>query len=603
MFSGTVLNFALANNFGGSPPPPPSLLMAARAAAPGHHPLRDETLDVIHSLESDVLLWQIKKKVKAEISKARFSARDLPRAVPAIMDDLGLNVQLRNAVHEVLLQKQRNERAAAAEPVPAPVPTPMPQHQRQGGAGGATGKGGARGASGAGRSSTSTSTSSSSSNGGSGGGSVVMLCSSSSSTVPSSLTAGAGAAGTAAGAAVDPAQLPARVPTELDCVAEAKRQWEEGICEELNSMASERRRPLARQRSPAEQGVSASSAAANGEWVAFAAAASAEAASSHQGPARFLFDSEDFLEAVISIPSSNHSQAASGGWLWGLVQLQLRTPTSSAFREMFADLSPAVAQVGVDDVVGSCGGGGGGGGGGDSQQQQAAVYAEKFLTERISRAERTVSGGSRITCQSLVRAGAPNSLRKELWCKVLNVRRTEKAALYLDSLLRHYRHYDLLVDELIHLDVQNTVNDDTFFPFEEVLAQVVCAFSRDPWVLKQSAVRPHTDMTGVTTDGEGVGAIPPCGLQPFRGLASYAAPLCYLSTDPTTVFLLFRKMFVTHWCWLNTLTSRKPGIVSLCRTFEQILQNAEPDLFFHLNDIGVPPIRIAFPWIHLAFVG
>ena len=44
--------------------------------------------------------------------------------------------------------------------------------------------------------------------------------------------------------------------------------------------------------------------------------------------------------------------------------------------------------------------------------------------------------------------------------------------------------------------------------------------------------------------------------KPFRGLACYAAPLCYLAHDPTTVFLLFRKMFVTHWCWLNTITSR-----------------------------------------------
>jgi len=34
-----------------------------------------------------------------------------------------------------------------------------------------------------------------------------------------------------------------------------------------------------------------------------------------------------------------------------------------------------------------------------------------------------------------------------------------------------------------------------------------------------------------------------------------------------------------------------------------MLQTAEPELFFHLTNIGAPPLRVAFSWIHLAFVG
>ena len=46
-----------------------------------------------------------------------------------------------------------------------------------------------------------------------------------------------------------------------------------------------------------------------------------------------------------------------------------------------------------------------------------------------------------------------------------------------------------------------------------------------------------------------------------------------------------------------------PGIISLCKSFEDMLQTAEPELFFHLTNIGAPPLRVAFSWIHLAFVG
>jgi hypothetical protein len=417
------------------------------------------------------------------------------------MDELGLGDQLRNAVHDVLVQKDqrekarqnRNDRGAALSPTTVAADAILGVEGRARGSG--------RGGDGVG---------------------------------------GRLAAGHHLGGRDHATGSPApraRRSAELDAVVLAKKHWEEGICDELNTMAAERERPLARQRSlPGGGGGSGSGSGGGGSGGGSAAASSSSSSDAapwwnptadgggegKQQPARFLFDSEDFLESIMSIPSSNHrlggnthgDGGGSGGGeggngaahgtggdgearLWGLVKLQLATPDAGTLRDMFKELEPSNPQLGVDDVMPATG--------------------ELFMEERIANADRVIASGSRMMAQSLVRTGSPNSSRKEVWCKVMSVRSTEKAALYLDSLLRHYRQYDLLIDELLQLDVQNTVNDDTFFPFEDVLGQVVCAFSRDPWVLKQCVVRPHADMTGVTTDGEGVGAIPPCGLQVRSG--------------------------------------------------------------------------------------
>jgi len=47
------------------------------------------------------------------------------------------------------------------------------------------------------------------------------------------------------------------------------------------------------------------------------------------------------------------------------------------------------------------------------------------------------------------------------------------------------------------MDVQHVADNDYYFPFEEALGNVVLAFSRDPWVLHNSAVRTHQGSTRV----------------------------------------------------------------------------------------------------------
>ncbi|RUS90119.1 hypothetical protein EGW08_002086, partial [Elysia chlorotica] len=45
------------------------------------------------------------------------------------------------------------------------------------------------------------------------------------------------------------------------------------------------------------------------------------------------------------------------------------------------------------------------------------------------------------------------------------------------------------------------------------------------------------------------------------------------------------------------------GIVSLSLLFEQLLQAEEPELFYHLKQVGCQPLKIAFKWMMRAFSG
>ena len=59
----------------------------------------------------------------------------------------------------------------------------------------------------------------------------------------------------------------------------------------------------------------------------------------------------------------------------------------------------------------------------------------------------------------------------------------------------------------------------SYFPFEDVLTDVVAAFSRDGWVAANSVIPPHSPIMGVAGDGSPLTAIPPSGVTPFNGFA------------------------------------------------------------------------------------
>jgi hypothetical protein len=98
-------------------------------------------------------------------------------------------------------------------------------------------------------------------------------------------------------------------------------------------------------------------------------------------------------------------------------------------------------------------------------------------------------------------------------------------------------------------------------------------------------------------------ASPPCAVQPFLGLASYFAPLCYLYTHKSSMYAVARSLWCQVWCRLNVLSGDEGTLLHTCKTFEDLLATVHPRLFLHLLKMGLNPLHIAFPWIHLGFVG
>jgi len=119
------------------------------------------------------------------------------------------------------------------------------------------------------------------------------------------------------------------------------------------------------------------------------------------------------------------------------------------------------------------------------------------------------------------------------------------------------------------------------------------------------------------------------------------------------MYLVFRSMWARLWCKLNTISGRSGTLLPLCKLFEDLLQQCvtkvpgfhavahvcvfgvfslvcsgreapftlslclairlfaltrvvarcAPKVVFHLNSVGIQPLRLAFRWIRFAFVG
>ena len=359
--------------------------------------------------------------------------------------------------------------------------------------------------------------------------------------------------------------------SELDTIKEARRQWEEGICEELNALGLEQHRPLARSRA---------NITTQGEKIrSFVQGTDASVGASTR---RFLFDSEDLLEAIAAIDSPNHSSNVTRIQSWGMIRVLLKTPDITELRSIFSELHPSMSQIGLDDAL---------------------EGNDKWFQDRCALGEKILSAGYIAVIRQYAKRGIPAGLRSKMWRKMLNLELSQAERNYFDMLQSQVDEVDILVDQLFHMDVEHAVDDDSYFPFEKELDDTVMAFSRDPWVLGNCANRVHPPLIGRTIDGHNVGIFPPGGVQPFRGLVSYAAPLCFIYHEPAEIYYIFREMFSQLWCKLNSINSERSCIVMLSKLFEDLIQRFEPELFRHLLDVGISPLALSFSWIQLAFVG
>ncbi|KAM9501058.1 TBC1 domain family member 19 [Clarias gariepinus] len=375
-----------------------------------------------------------------------------------------------------------------------------------------------------------------------------------------------------------PAATPEHMKEPLEYMRKAQACWEKRILKSLNSMCTELGVPLARKRPVAEQ------RQLTNKWN--------EMGTDEPDLSKFrpVYAPKDFLEVLISLKNPNHecSEGLTARSHWGLIQISLNVRDVPQMREAYPELGLNHGQLGIDD--------------------HAHIPPDFFESEHLRIGKKVLSEQDSAAAQQYSRQGCPNGLRAQLWALILNATNDPENIMHYEQLKAAVIHHDLLVDNLIYKDVKLTAsNDDYYFVFEDFLYQVLLCFSRDTAVLEHfnynSATPPKSYIQGKTGAEEFAVVYPPNGVIPFHGFSMYVAPLCFLYNEPSKLYSVFREMYVRYFFRLHSISSSPSGIVSLCLQFERLLQTHLPQLFYHLQEIGAQPLRIAFKWMVRAFSG
>ena len=175
--------------------------------------------------------------------------------------------------------------------------------------------------------------------------------------------------------------------------------------------------------------------------------------------------------------------------------------------------------------------------------------------------------------------------------------------MYFDKLQDHYSKWELIIDDIMKNDIKEFCNDDKYFIFEDVITPVVTSFFRDPYIIGHCRVPPSKPLLAYTNKGISVGYFPPSGVIPCSLFTRYAGPFSYITDKVMEYYYIFRGLYLRYMCCLHSISSHPQGIISLARLFEDLLQIYEPDVWFHMQQIGVSPLKVAFPWIFYGFSG
>ncbi|XP_028401722.1 TBC1 domain family member 19-like isoform X2 [Dendronephthya gigantea] len=361
----------------------------------------------------------------------------------------------------------------------------------------------------------------------------------------------------------------------------AQASWEKKVLKSINSMCTELSLPLARKRSTTEQAAVSSKFSTLGS----------ECDMAELNKIRPVYSTLDFMEAVVNVKNPNYSplrKLPSSVKGWGQIKIHLKVKTVSELRSFFKETEHCGSQCGSFDAEGNS--------------------KDMDDNEWYKLGKRVIEKGSCPAAQQYAKSGCPSGLRRHIWCLILDVGDNEENKIYFEQLKSYVCTYDLLVDTLIKKDVKSTAtNDDQYFVFEDLLYQVLLAFTRDTAVLKHfdqtSASPPRSYIRGKLGVYEYAVFYPPNGIIPFHGFAMYAAPLCYIYENPSRLYHVFRELYTRYFSRLHSISSHPQGIVSLCLLFETLLQSQEPGLFYHLRQIGMHPLKTAFNWMFYAFSG
>lgn len=352
-----------------------------------------------------------------------------------------------------------------------------------------------------------------------------------------------------------------------------RSQWEQGINEETQAIALEQKRPFARP----FQGELSKHPLLNENVVV------------DKEETRFLFDSDDLLETMMKIkPSSDSSRSPPS---IGLLRASVETPLIRDYAIKYPELHHAYMQTGIDDFV-------------------FPEVALKFTMNRHADLDAVGSAGNVLEARQCLRQGCSPSLRGKLWrvAFALPPEISSSEVAHFNSLVELSREVDFITDELYVLDVKTFCDDPRYFVFEDVLLSVALCFSRDATILEEALYLIHKPILGFlnfTTKTKTLTprhASPLNGIQPFLGLATSFAPLCYIYPSPTAVYALTKMIYCKLWCKLNVISADEGCLLHLCKTFENFVLQSDLRLYLHLIRLGISPLQIVLPWLQLAFV-
>ena len=342
----------------------------------------------------------------------------------------------------------------------------------------------------------------------------------------------------------------------LDYVEKAKLKWERRIRLELDAMAAEMGVPLQRgkvEEPPRHQVQDQADQAI-----------------------RFVYDDNDLLDVLSNIINPNRSAVASKIPSMCLIKVELAVQDMSRLRTTFKELDPTRRRAwsNTEDD-------------GDRIKLFQRVYDQGLIPELRQHAKK----------------GIPQAMRPKVWQKILGVEVSDSDRVYFYNILESLKEWELVTDELFRLDVSLMASDDHYFVFEDMLADCMAVFSRDPWLCQHASVRSQANDKDYSEEARRHLVFPPCGVVPFRGIVMYGAPLCYLYSDAPQLYMVLRTLYANYCCRLNTVASNEGCILHLARQFEHALQEACPELFFHLVRVGAAPLKLVFSWLFFAFTG
>ena len=334
---------------------------------------------------------------------------------------------------------------------------------------------------------------------------------------------------------------------------------------------------------------------------------------------RFLFDSDDLLQTAINIDSMNINSNYSGSLFnqnMGLIKINFQTPSYQQTLDIFPDLAMNFSHLGNDEFFSSIG--------------------NKLNLLRQEESEYIVKYGTFHEARNYLKRGSSPSMRGKIWRLAFGLSPEENSDEDRDfqALKSNIHEVDLITDELFVMDVLNIVDDSNYFIFEDSLKELMLIFSRDPYIQENSIYELYQDYNddcddnaaaaaavAVVVDDKGcpsstelkmpeqtqrLNTLSPSScscVHPFLGLASYFAPLCYVFKRGASLYSVARESYTLLWCKLSVISSDKDTILYISNFFENLLLEVQPRLFLHLQNIGIQPLQIAFPWIQSGFVG